>query len=168
MIDQYGVDICCLFMMFVLLLDMSLEWLDVGVEGVNCFFCCVWCLVYVYVSVGFFGVLDVVVLSDVQKQVCCVIYLVIRQVSQDVGQYYKFNIVIVVVMILMNVLEKVLNQDVQDCVLIQEGLEIVVLLLVFIILYICYVFWGQFGYVEVVIDVCWLSVDESVLVQDIL
>lgn len=169
MVGKYGVDIVCLFLMFVVLLEQLLEWNEVGVDGMVCFLCCLWVQVQKYVVDGVVLVLDVVVLDVNQKVLCCKIYEIIGKVGDDYGCCYSFNIVIVVVMELMNVLVRFEDDSEQGCVVCQEVLQVVVLLLNLIMLYVSYVFWQVLGYGEMLLeDQLFLQVDSSVLVCDVL
>ncbi|WP_409278605.1 leucine--tRNA ligase [Pseudomonas defluvii] len=166
MIEAYGADTCRLFMMFASPPDMSLEWSDSGVEGSNRFLRRVWRLAQSHVAQGLPGALDVAALDDAQKAVRRSIHSAIKQASQDVGQYHKFNTAIAQVMTLMNVLEKAPQATAQDRALIQEGLETVTLLLAPITPHISHELWKQLGHEGAVIDAGWPAVDESALVQD--
>ena len=166
MIDQYGADTCRLFMMFASPPDMSCEWSDAGVEGANRFLRRVWRLAQGHVSAGLPGKLDVASLSDEQKAVRRAIHLAIKQASNDIGQHHKFNTAIAQVMTLMNVLEKAATATEQDRALVQEGMEIVTLLLAPITPHISHELWQRLGHADAVIDAQWPQVDESALVQD--
>ncbi|MGS0939672.1 leucine--tRNA ligase [Pseudomonas luteola] len=168
MIDQYGADTCRLFMMFASPPDMSLEWSDSGVEGGSRFLRRVWRLAQAHISQGLTSALDVVTLTNEQKEVRRAIHLAIKQASQDIGQNHKFNTAIAAVMTLMNVLEKAPQITEQDRALMQEGLETVALLLAPITPHICHALWNELGHADAVIDARWPSVDESALVQDTL
>ncbi|MOA38595.1 Leucine--tRNA ligase [compost metagenome] len=69
-------------------------------------------------------------------------------------------------MTLMNVLEKVPQDNAEDRALLQEGLEAVALLLAPITPHICHVLWHELGKDGAVIDASWPKVDEEALVQD--
>lgn len=166
MVECYGVDIVCLFMMFVFLVDMIFEWQEFGVEGVNCFLKCVWKLVYEYIVKGDVVVLNVDVLIENQKVLCCDVYKMIVKVIDDIGCCQIFNIVIVVIMELMNKLVKVLIDGEQDCVLMQEVLLVVVCMFNLFILYICFMLWQELKGEGDIDNVLWLVVDEKVMVED--
>ncbi|MFV3403001.1 MULTISPECIES: leucine--tRNA ligase [Pseudomonas] len=166
MIDQYGADTCRLFMMFASPPDMSLEWSDSGVEGASRFLRRVWRLAQAHVAQGLPGKLDTTALSDEQKVIRRAIHAAIKQASNDVGQFHKFNTAIAQVMTVMNVLEKAPQATAQDRALLQEGLEAVTLLLAPITPHISHALWNHLGHEQAVIDAVWPSVDESALVQD--
>ncbi|MCX7079338.1 MAG: leucine--tRNA ligase, partial [Pseudomonas sp.] len=166
MIDQYGADTCRLFMMFASPPDMSLEWSDSGVEGSHRFLKRVWRLAQAHVGQGLPGALDLGTLNDEQKVIRRAIHLAIKQASQDVGQYHKFNTAIAQVMTLMNVLEKAPQGTDQDRALLHEGLETVALLLAPITPHISHELWNQLGHIGAVIDANWPALDDSALVQD--
>ncbi|RON11050.1 leucine--tRNA ligase [Pseudomonas brassicacearum] len=166
MIDQYGADTCRLFMMFASPPDMSLEWSDSGVEGSHRFLKRVWRLAQAHVGQGLPGKLDIGTLNDEQKTIRRSIHLAIKQASQDVGQYHKFNTAIAQVMTLMNVLEKAPQGTEQDRALIHEGLETITLLLAPITPHISHELWHQLGHTDPVIDAGWPVLDDSALVQD--
>lgn len=166
MIEQYGSDTCRLFMMFASPPDMSLEWSDSGVEGASRFLRRVWRLAQAHVVHGLPGKLDVAALSDEQKVIRRAIHAAIKQASNDVGQFHKFNTAIAQVMTVMNVLEKAPQASEQDRALLQEGLEAVTLLLAPITPHISHELWNRLGHEGAVIDANWPVVDESALVQD--
>ncbi|HDS1820483.1 leucine--tRNA ligase [Pseudomonas putida] len=166
MIEAYGADTCRLFMMFASPPDMSLEWSDSGVEGASRFLRRVWRLAQSHVSQGLPGKLDVAALDDAQKVIRRAIHAAIKQASNDVGQFHKFNTAIAQVMTVMNVLEKAPQATEQDRALLQEGLEAVTLLLAPITPHISHELWLHLGHAESVIDAAWPSVDEQALVQD--
>ncbi|WP_409298226.1 leucine--tRNA ligase [Pseudomonas sp. KCJK8993] len=166
MIEQYGADTCRLFMMFASPPDMSLEWSDSGVEGASRFLRRVWRLAQAHVIHGLPGKLDVAALSDEQKVIRRAIHAAIKQASNDVGQFHKFNTAIAQVMTVMNVLEKAPQASEQDRALLQEGLEAVTLLLAPITPHISHELWNRLGHEGAVIDANWPVVDESALVQD--
>ncbi|MEL7937171.1 leucine--tRNA ligase [Pseudomonas delhiensis] len=168
MIDAYGADTCRLFMMFASPPDMSLEWSDSGVEGASRFLRRVWRLAQAHVNAGFAAAVAQDTLNDAQKEIRRAIHLAIKQASQDIGQNHKFNTAIAAVMTLMNVLEKVPQEDAGNRALLQEGLETVALLLAPITPHICHVLWHELGHNGAVIDAPWPQVDESALVQDTL
>ncbi|WP_435607318.1 leucine--tRNA ligase [Pseudomonas knackmussii] len=168
MIDAYGADTCRLFMMFASPPDMSLEWSDSGVEGASRFLRRVWRLAQAHVSAGFAAAVAQDTLTDAQKEIRRAIHLAIKQASQDIGQNHKFNTAIAAVMTLMNVLEKVAQDDAGNRALLQEGLETVTLLLAPITPHICHVLWHELGKEGAVIDASWPQVDEAALVQDTL
>ncbi|SDI42818.1 leucyl-tRNA synthetase [Pseudomonas delhiensis] len=168
MIDAYGADTCRLFMMFASPPDMSLEWSDSGVEGASRFLRRVWRLAQAHVNAGFAAAVAQDTLNDAQKEIRRAIHLAIKQASQDIGQNHKFNTAIAAVMTLMNVLEKVPQEDAGNRALLQEGLETVALLLAPITPHICHVLWHELGHNGAVIDAPWPQVDESALVQNTL
>ncbi|WP_409289869.1 leucine--tRNA ligase [Pseudomonas sp. KCJK8927] len=166
MIEAYGADTCRLFMMFASPPDMSLEWSDSGVEGASRFLRRVWRLAQAHVTQGLPGKLDVAALDDAQKVIRRAIHAAIKQASNDVGQFHKFNTAIAQVMTVMNVLEKAPQVTEQDRALLQEGLEAVTLLLAPITPHISHELWKALGHDQAVIDASWPVVDESALVQD--
>ncbi|MPT02136.1 MAG: leucine--tRNA ligase, partial [Pseudomonas sp.] len=166
MIEAYGADTCRLFMMFASPPDMSLEWSDSGVEGASRFLRRVWRLAQAHVTQGLPGKLDVAALDDAQKVIRRAIHAAIKQASNDVGQFHKFNTAIAQVMTVMNVLEKAPQATEQDRALLQEGLEAVTLLLAPITPHISHELWKALGHDQAVIDASWPVVDESALVQD--
>lgn len=168
MIKQYGADTCRLFVMFASPPDMSLEWLDAGVEGASRFLRRVWRLAYQHISSGLPESHNFEHLTDEQKTVRRAIHLAIKQASQDIGQNHKFNTAIAAVMTLMNVLDKAVTITSVDRALMHEGLETVVLLLSPITPHICHTLWQALGHSTVVIDEKWPQVDEAALVQDVL
>lgn len=168
MIKQYGADTCRLFVMFASPPDMSLEWLDAGVEGASRFLRRVWRLAYQHITSGLPESQSFEHLTEEQKTVRRAIHLAIKQASQDIGQNHKFNTAIAAVMTLMNVLDKAATVTSVDRALMHEGLETVVLLLSPITPHICHTLWQALGHDSVVIDQKWPQVDEAALVQDIL
>ncbi|AJQ50365.1 MULTISPECIES: leucine--tRNA ligase [Pseudomonas] len=166
MIEAYGADTCRLFMMFASPPDMSLEWSDSGVEGASRFLRRVWRLAQAHVSQGLPGKLDIAALDDAQKVIRRAIHAAIKQASNDVGQFHKFNTAIAQVMTVMNVLEKAPQASEQDRALLHEGLEAVTLLLAPITPHISHALWQHLGHAGSVIDAAWPSVDEQALVQD--
>lgn len=166
MIEAYGADTCRLFMMFASPPDMSLEWSDSGVEGASRFLRRVWRLAQAHVGQGLPGKLNTAALSDEQKVIRRAIHAAIKQASNDVGQFHKFNTAIAQVMTVMNVLEKAPQASEQDRALLHEGLEAVTLLLAPITPHISHELWKALGHEQAVIDASWPAVDESALVQD--
>lgn len=168
MIDQYGADTCRLFMMFASPPDMSLEWVDAGVEGACRFLRRVWRLAYQHISLGLPECVAFKHLTAEQKAVRRAIHLAIKQASQDIGQNHKFNTAIAAVMTLMNVLDKAATTTSVDRAILHEGLESVVLLLSPITPHVCHILWQALGHQTAIIDEAWPTIDESALLQDVL
>lgn len=101
---------------------------------------------------------------DVDCMLCCELYIVFKQVNYDY-ECFQYNIVVLVMMKMFNVLEGVKDVGVDVCC---EGLGLLLCVLYLVVLYIMYVLWMELGYVGVygdLFDVLWLQVDEGVLVQ---
>lgn len=89
----------------------------------------------------------------------------IKKVSDDIGRRYTFNTAIAAMMELLNALNKAKDTP-QNRIVIQEGLEAVVLMLSPIVPHITQALWEKLGHSELIIDAPWPQVDESALTRD--
>ncbi|MGD9582488.1 MAG: leucine--tRNA ligase [Lysobacterales bacterium] len=152
MIDKYGADTVRLFSMFAAPPEMSLEWLESGVEGMARFLRRLWREVYQHVSAGPASALDVGALDAAQKAIRCKLHETIHKVGHDIGVRHTFNTAIAAVMELMNALARFDDPTAQARAVRQEAWTAVVLLLNPITPHIAHALWQALGHGETLIE----------------
>lgn len=165
-VNKYGADTVRLFMMFASPVDMTLEWQEAGVEGVNRFLKRVWKLVYEHTKMGQVGTLDITVLNHAQKKLRCELHKTIAKVTLDLGRRQMFNTAIVAIMELLNKLTRAPQQTCQDRALLQEALLAVVLMLYPFTPHVCFMLWRALGGEGEIDNAPWLIADESAIIED--
>jgi len=166
MIETYGADTCRLFMLFASPAHASLEWSDAGIEGSSRFLRRIWRLAYNHINAGVFANLTFNNLNAEQQNLRRSIHSAIKQSQFDITQHYKFNTAIAQTMALLNNLEKASTQTEQDRIIVQEGLEAILLILAPIAPHICSYLWRKLGKNHEIIDAPLPIVDEQALQQD--
>ena len=166
MIDRYGADTVRLFMMFAAPPEQSLEWSDSGVEGAARFLRRIWKLCVDHVNAGPVPTNDSEALSDELKAARRQIHVTIERVSDDLGRRHTFNTAIAAVMELVNALYKVDAATPAGRVVLQEGLEVMAVLLSPIVPHICHAMWNLLGHSQPVVDAPWPKVDAAAMAQN--
>ncbi len=164
LIESFGADTVRLFTMFAAPPENSLEWVDTGVEGSARFLKKLWRFVYLHVSeTTSVPTLDVSSLNKQQKELRNKIHSTIKKVSDDIGRRYTFNTAIAANMELLNELS---SYEDNQCAVVREGIEAIVLMLAPIVPHICAHLWQQLGHTDHIEDVAWPKHDEQALVRD--
>nr|VFK54869.1 MAG: leucyl-tRNA synthetase [Candidatus Kentron sp. TUN] len=192
LIKKYGADTVRLFVMFAAPPDQALEWSDSAVEGASRFLRRLWRLVAGHVANGgwlgssaaspqYFernaGDRKHITWNEAEKDLRRRIHETIVKVSDDIGRRYTFNTAIAAVMELVNQLirwqersakpaTKTSSDETSNSVLLQEGLETVVLLLSPIVPHITTVLWQALGRSEPLVDTPWPEADPDALQRD--
>jgi len=131
LIDRYGADTARLFMMFAAPPEQSLEWSDAGVEGAYRFLRRLWRIVFEHLGKNAppktQTTLDALPapLRDLRRK----LHQTIAKVGDDYGRRQQFNTAIAAVMELLNAYDKADLSAPAGCVLAQEILEAVALLI---------------------------------------
>ncbi|MDW3094170.1 MAG: leucine--tRNA ligase [Gammaproteobacteria bacterium] len=170
LIEKFGADTVRLFTMFASPPDNSLEWIDTGVDGSARFLKKLWRFVYQHlqVDVSTSTTIKLAELNTTQKELRNKIHSTIKKVSDDVGRRYTFNTAIAANMELLNDLSALKQQDENDCAVIREGIEAIVLMLSPIVPHICSDLWGSLGHSNEIESQPWPQHDEQALVRDTL
>jgi len=152
MIDKYGADTVRLFSMFAAPPELSLEWLESGVEGMARFLRRLWREIHLHVSSGPAPALDVGALDAAQKAIRCKLHETIAKVGHDIGARHTFNTAIAAVMELMNALARFDDPNAAARAVRQEAWTAVVLLLNPITPHIAHALWQALGHGETLIE----------------
>jgi leucyl-tRNA synthetase len=167
LIDKYGADTVRLYTMFTSPPDQSLEWNDAGVEGAFRFLKRLWRMVYQHLELGLqVQARDFSKLNDDQKNIRRQLHHTLQKVSDDMARRHTFNTAIAANMELVNALGKFDDESEQACMVRQEALEGIVLMLSPIIPHICQQLWEYLGHSSDIVVASWPEVDESALQQD--
>lgn len=175
LIEQYGADTIRLFLMFAAPPEQSLEWSDTGVEGAFRFLKRLWQAVFQHVTLGVVSINFNSLtqpLTDAQKNLRRLSHETIQKVSDDMGRRHTFNTAIAAMMELLNAIQKFDsksdNKDTQNInqMVVQEGLEALVLMLSPITPHITHALWKTLGHEKIVVDATWPVLDNSVLTKD--
>jgi len=166
MIETYGADTCRLFMLFASPAKASLEWSDAGIEGSSRFLRRIWRLAYNHIQAGVITSLTFDNLNSEQQELRRNLHHAIKQAQFDIKEHYKFNTAIAQTMTMLNHLEKSSTKSTQDRMLIQEGLEAILLILAPITPHICSYIWQKLGKNSAIIDASLPQIDEQALQQN--
>lgn len=165
MVEKYGADTVRLFIMFASSAEMTLEWQESGVEGVNRFLKRLWKLAYEHTQLGPMGMLDIAALNDEQKTLRREVHKTIAKVTDDIGCRQKFNTAIAAIMELMNKLARAPQQTEQDRALLQEALMAVVQMLYPFTPHACFTLWGALGGEGDIDNAPWPVADDAAMVE---
>ncbi|WP_028117024.1 leucine--tRNA ligase [Ferrimonas senticii] len=166
MVEKYGADTVRLFTMFAAPPELTLEWLESGVEGAHRFIKRLWKLAYEHTAKGTAPALDTANLTNDQKALRRALHQTIAKVNDDYGRRQTFNTAIAAVMELMNKLAKAPQETDNDRALLQEALDAVVIMLYPITPHTSYVLYNALGNTGSIDDVAYPAVDEAALVED--
>ncbi|EPE37383.1 leucine--tRNA ligase [Candidatus Photodesmus anomalopis] len=165
MVDKYGADTVRLFIMFASPAEMTLEWRESGVEGANRFLNRMWKLVREHIKRGPIEIGKVAKLSSNQKKTRRAIHRTIIKVNDDIERRQTFNTAIAAIMKLANQLSRSPKDNMQDRIILDEGLKAIVLMLYPITPHISYELWNKLDNSD--IDLAkWPKVDEKALIED--
>jgi leucyl-tRNA synthetase len=165
-IAQYGADTARLFTMLASPPEMSLEWVDSGVEGANRFIRRLWRFVFEQHQRGVVSKYNTGELDPIQKKLRAQLHQVIAKVTDDIKRRKQFNTAIASVMELLNSYGKFTIANDIDCAIAQELLETVVLLLSPIIPHVCEELWHNLCPHTELLDQSWPTVDSKALDVD--
>ncbi|WP_406663723.1 leucine--tRNA ligase [Gallaecimonas sp. GXIMD1310] len=166
MVERYGADTVRLFMMFAAPPELTLEWIESGVEGANRFIKRLWKLTHEHLAKGPAATLDKAALNAEQKALRRDVHKTIAKVDDDLGRRQTFNTAIAAVMELLNKLAKAPQQSDQDRALLQEALVSVSLLLHPIIPHVTCKLYEALGGAGDIVDAPFPSADAEALVED--
>ncbi|MCP5145035.1 MAG: leucine--tRNA ligase [Gammaproteobacteria bacterium] len=165
LIERYGADTVRLYTMAAAPPDQRLEWSDSAVEGAARFLRRVWRLAHDHLARG--PVIAATIpadgpLGDLRRR----IHETIAKVSDDVSRRYKFNTAIAAVMELFNALSSLDDTSPAGRSVLQEGLEVISLLLAPITPHIAEVMWAALRPGDKpVTEAGWPTVDETALTR---
>ncbi|MED5525185.1 MAG: leucine--tRNA ligase [Pseudomonadota bacterium] len=166
MVERYGADTVRLFMMFAAPPELTLEWIESGVEGANRFIKRVWKLAFEHLSKGAVSQLDVAALNADQKALRRELHKTIAKVDDDLGRRQTFNTAIAAVMELLNKLARAPQESEQDRALLQEALMSMTLLLHPIIPHVTTALYQALGGQGDICDASFPVADQDALVED--
>lgn len=165
LIDRYGADTARLFAMFGAPPDISLEWLEAGVEGAYRFLKRLWHFAYEYRErIPNAEAVDAKQLSVQQKGIRRSIHQTLNMVHYDY-QRHQFNTVVSGAMKILNALQE-LQHSPQDDALRREGLIILLCILAPIAPHICQQIWQDLHFSGELLDTPIPQADEQALLQD--
>jgi len=167
LIEQYGADTVRLFIIFAAPPEMSLEWSDSAVEGAFRFLKRLWKQVVTHVETysNNLPMLEPATLTDSEKALRRQVHETIAKVSDDIGRRYTFNTAVAASMELLNALSRA-EKSPQSAVVVQEGLESVVLILSPIVPHITQALWTMLGNTDLIVDMPWPQADAEALKRD--
>ena len=166
LVTKYGADTVRLYMMFTSPPEQTLEWSDTAVEGAFRFLKKLWKLVHAHTRGAPAPKANAAELDQGQRELRRLIHATIKKISDDVGRRYKFNTAIAATMELVNALTEFDDASPRGRGVVQEGLEVIVLMLSPIVPHACHVLWQALGHEEVLMDAPWPEPDADALVRD--
>ncbi|WKE66633.1 leucine--tRNA ligase [Gallaecimonas kandeliae] len=166
MVERYGADTVRLFMMFAAPPELTLEWIESGVEGANRFIKRLWKLAFEHQAKGPVAALDLAALNNDQKALRRELHKTIAKVGDDLGRRQTFNTAIAAVMELLNRLARAPQDSEQDRALLQEALMSVTLLLHPIIPHVTTALYQALGGEGEIVNAPFPAADEAALVED--
>jgi len=172
LIEQYGADTVRLFLMFAAPPEQSLEWSDTGVEGAFRFLKRVWHSVLQHANTPLAKAEKewdpslLKMMTEEQKNIRRLIHTTLQKVTDDIKRRNIFNTAIAAQMELLNALQKFKVSTEIDKRIMQEGLELLVLMLSPITPHITHELWYLLGHEAAVVNEQWPIVDENALVRN--
>lgn len=167
MVDKYGADTVRLFSMFAAPPEQSLEWNEVGVEGMSRFLRRLWAQVDKHAGDGAAPALDIATLAPAQKTLRRQLHEAIQKVGDDYGRRHSFNTAIAAVMELLNHISKFDDATANGRALRQQAFEAIVLLLNPITPHASHALWQRLGHAETLLeDISFPRADPSALERD--
>ncbi|EKE67618.1 leucine--tRNA ligase [Gallaecimonas xiamenensis] len=166
MVERYGADTVRLFMMFAAPPELTLEWIESGVEGANRFIKRLWKLAFEHQAKGPVTALDLATLNGDQKALRRELHKTIAKVGDDLGRRQTFNTAIAAVMELLNKLARAPQESEQDRALLQEALVSVTLLLHPIIPHVTTALHQALGGAGEIVNAPFPVADQDALVED--
>lgn len=168
-IEQYGADALRLFILFAAPPEDQLEWNTSGIEGSWRFLSRVWNLVenqYARDHKAGPGNLSVAQDKNLERER----NLAIKKVTADIQEGFKFNTAISHIMVLVNRIEKYLQQKSLGTInqaLLHEAIQTVVILLSPFVPHLCEELWEKMGrQEESIVRVPWPTYNEAALEQE--
>ncbi len=169
MVSQFGADTVRLFSMFASPPELSLEWSDAGVGGMERFLRRLWNQIHKHVGKGVVVERDFSSLNSDQKTMRRLVHETVQKVDDDYGRRLTFNTAIAAVMELMNHLVKFEDDSVQARAILQEAWEYICLLLNPITPHTSHAIWQALGHDECLIeDITFPIADPLALQRDAL
>ena len=165
-ISQYGADTARLFTMFASPPELSLEWIDSGVDGANRFIRRLWRFVFEQHQRGIVNKYISGELNSSQKKLRAQLHQTIAKVTDDIKRRKQFNTAIASVMELLNNYSKFEILTKEDITIAQELLEATVLLLSPIIPHVCEELWQHLRPNTELLDQTWPIADNVALDVD--
>jgi len=167
-IEQYGADSLRLFILFAAPPEDQLEWNASGIEGSWRFLTRVWNLVDQKYKHD--HILSVTPLAAAEKELERERNLAIKKVTVDIQEGFKFNTAISGIMVLVNKIEKYINQKSSGLMnqsLLNETIKTIVVLLSPFTPHLCEELWEKMGgKEESVVRAPWPKYNEAALEQD--
>ncbi len=166
LVDTLGADTARLFTMFTAPPEQTLEWSDEAMQGASRFLKRIWKAVHAHVAGGPASAIVPASLNGAQKALRRQVHQTLAKVSDDIGRRRTFNTAIAAVMELLNAITRAETRMPADRAVLQEGLELMVLMLSPIVPHICHRLWNVLGHGEAIIDQPWPRPDSAALVAD--
>ena len=162
LIDRYGADTVRLYTMFTAPPEQSLEWSDEGVEGAHRFLKRLWALA-ARLSVSTAGKGDARGHGDARRE----IHQALQKALYDYDRQ-QFNTVVSACMSMVNVLNRLDDDEPDAQALLSEGISIVLRLLSPIAPHVTHELWRTLDYGDDINRATWPRVDEAALASETL
>ncbi|MBK4764994.1 MAG: leucine--tRNA ligase [Pantoea sp. Brub] len=166
MIDLYGADTLRLFIMFAAPVEMTLQWKESGIIGVNRFLKRLWKLVFNHIQKGKISKLILSKMNNKQKILYNDLNNTIIKVSDDIDRRQTFNTAIAAIMEFINKLIYAPQINVQDRALMHKSLLTIILLLYPFTPHICYILWQELGNNSSIDNASWPVPDKRILIKN--
>jgi len=169
LISQFGADTVRLFITFAAPPEQSLEWSDSGVEGCFRYLRKLWNLCYhvheKIKAINDAGKPDMPELNADQQAHLRDLHLILQQANHDMERL-QFNTVVSACMKLLNTLSKLNKENEAECVLLHEGLSILLRILSPITPHITHELWRSLGYSDNILEATWPCPNTKALQTD--
>ncbi|MFI4847295.1 MAG: class I tRNA ligase family protein [Candidatus Makana argininalis] len=164
-IKKYGADTLRLFIMFSAPVDISLEWKNFKLEGINKFLKKLWYITYNHVKNGIIKIIDLSNLNNKQKKIKNEINKIIYKITDHFSRKKSFNIIISYIMQIINKKIKFFKNDYKDRMLLQEILKNVIIMLYPFTPHICFALWKYIGGKGDIDNALWPIIDKNSIID---
>ncbi|MFI4819054.1 MAG: class I tRNA ligase family protein [Enterobacterales bacterium] len=164
-IKKYGADSVRLFLMFSSPVQMSLEWKNFKLKGINKFLKKLWYITYKHIKNGIIKIIDLSNLNNEQTNIRKEIHKTIFKVTDDINRKRSFNTAISSIMKLIN--KKIIfsKYDLKNRMLLQEILINVIKMLYPFTPHICFILWKYIGGKGDIDNASWPIVDKKAIID---
>ena len=166
LIEKYGADTVRLFVMFAAPPEQSLEWSDQGVQGANRFIKRIWRLANKHIDLGIPELGSFSSSEERINKLRSKTHKTLAKVKDDYLRRHSFNTAIASIMELSNEIPKEFfedNANIESRKAAHEAIESILLMLSPITPHISQYLWWKIHPSELILDVGWPEIDESLL-----
>ncbi|MGK2896948.1 MAG: class I tRNA ligase family protein [Candidatus Makana argininalis] len=164
-IKKYGADTLRLFIMFSSPVEMSLEWKNFKLTGINKFLKKFWTIIYRHIKNGIIKIIDLSNLNNKQKKFRKEINKTIYKVTYDIDKKKSFNTAISYIMKFINKKINFSKNDDKDRMLLQEALINIIIMLYPFTPHICFTLWKYIGCKGDIDNASWPIVDKNLIID---